>query len=318
MEYCLGIDIGGTKIAYGLFDKEKKMVKKYRIPSDNKADAYHFFKKISEIIMEYQNEVTLSGGKLIGVGIGVPGFVDFEKGSVTRIPSLPNLKDFAIKDFMKKELGDSIKIAIDNDGHCGALAEFRQGAGRGLNNMLYCPISTGISTGMILNGELFRGSNGAAGESGHMLSCISKMEQMSCMCGNNGCFNSLCSGKAIVSYVKHWILNGNSTIITDMVSNLDQITAKEINEAYLRGDELATKAIKQMVHYLAIWVFNIYMLLNVDTIVFAGGLLKMGDVFFDEIVNEFERYHKNGFDVHLIKSALEQDSGLIGAMELLY
>lgn len=318
MDYYIGIDIGGTKIAYGFFDKEKQLLMKKKTPSDDQKSGEEFFEPVLEVIHEYIREAESRGGKIGGIGIGITGFVDFEKGALTRTASLPKLNHFAVVDYLKSQIGQDIRIVMDNDCHCGALAEYRQGAGKGYRNMLYCPVSTGISTGIIIDGKLFRGSNGASGESGHMLTAVPEDIRMRCSCGNEGCFNSLGSGKAITNYVKRWIEEGATSILPELAGGIEHITARHINEAYEKGDAVAHRAVEQMAHYLAIWIFNVYMLLNVDCIVFSGGLLAMGDKLFGRIEEEFEQYHTNGFPVRFYKTELGSDSGLIGALELLF
>ena len=98
----------------------------------------------------------------------------------------------------------------------------------------------------------------------------------------------------------------------------DRITTRHINEAYEKGDAVAIRAVEQMAHYLAIWIFDVYMLLNIDCIVFSGGLLAMGDKLFGRMKEEFERYHTNEFPVEFFQTELGSDSGLIGAVELLF
>ena len=317
MNYYMGIDIGGTKSAYGLFDEEMQLIYKETLPSDETLSGEEFFGRAEEQIRRFAARADSLGGTFCGVGIGVPGFVDFDRGKVGRIPSLPKLDGFAVADFLRGRLGGAFPILVDNDGHCGALAEYRQGAGRGKRNMLYCPVSTGISTGMVLDGKLFRGSNGASGESGHMLAAVSGKERLSCMCGNSGCFNSLCSGKAIVSHVRRWLDAGEKSILPELAGGTDRITARQINEACEKGDALAIRAVDQMAHYMAMWIFNVYMLLNVYCIFFSGGLLAMGEKLFGKMREEFESYHTNGFPVEFKFTELGEDSGLIGAACLL-
>lgn len=318
MKYYLGIDIGGTKTAYGLFDESKSLLKREQTPSDMDADGSVFFSNVAGRIRAFMEEVKTLGGALEGIGIGITGFVDFERGALTRSASLPQMNYFGVVDYLKSALHTDIPIVMDNDCHCGALAEYRHGAGRGHQHMLYCPVSTGISTGIIIDGKLFRGSNGASGESGHMLSDARGDIRIPCSCGNAGCFNSLGSGKAIISHVRRWLGEGEESVLPGLAGGSGSITAEHINMAYEMGDLPAKRAVEQMAHYLAMWIFNVYMLLNVDCIVFSGGLLKMGDKLFGQMLKEFEEYHKNGFPVHFYKTELGSDSVLIGAVELLF
>lgn len=177
MNCYLGIDIGGTKTAYGLFDESRTLLKREQTPSDMDADGPVFFSGVADRIRAFMEEARSLGGSLEGVGIGITGFVDFERGALTRSASLPKLNYFCVVDYLKSALHADIPIVMDNDCHCGALAEYRHGAGRGHRHMLYCPVSTGISTGIIIDGKLFRGSNGASGESGHMLSGVRETKE---------------------------------------------------------------------------------------------------------------------------------------------
>ena len=179
------------------------------------------------------------------------------------------------------------------------------------------PLQSTGREGMILDGKLFRGSNGASGESGHMLAAVSGEERIPCMCGNSGCFNSLCSGKAIVSHVRRWLAAGEESILPSLAGGAEKITARHISEACEKGDALAVRAVGQMAHYMAMWIFNVYMLLNVDCIVFSGGLLAMGEKLFGKMREEFESCHTNGFPVEFKFTELGEDSGLIGAACLL-
>lgn len=316
--FYLGIDIGGTKTAYGLFDAERQLIRRGEVPTDANADGTRFFTGVVEQIHAWTEAAAEMDGQIRGIGIGITGFVDYDRGAMSVTASLPKLNFFPVVEFLKEQLGTDIPIRLDNDCHCGALAEYRRGTGRGHRHMIYCPVSTGISTGIIIDGKLFRGSNGASGESGHMLTGVRGEERISCSCGNAGCFNSLGSGKAITEHIRRWIGNGERTVMTELAGSPEAITAHHVNAAYELGDPLAVRAVEQMARYLALWIFDVYMLLNIDCIVFSGGLLKMGDKLFKRIRESFEAYHTNGFPVEFHNTELGSDSGLIGAVELLF
>lgn len=320
MNTYMGIDIGGTKIAYGLFDENRNLIRRKQVPTDANADGPTFFSGVAREISGFISEIESDGDVLKGIGIGITGFVDFERGALTVTASLPKLNNFNVVDYLKAELSTDIPILMDNDCHCGALAEYRRGAGQGHRHMLYCPISTGTSTGVIIDGKLFRGSNGASGETGHTLSAVQGelKEVRACACGNSGCFNSLGSGKAITFHIRHWLEQGETSIMPELAGGAENINATHIDAAYEQGDAMAIRAVEQMAHFLAIWVFNAYMTFNIDCIVFSGGLLKMGDKLYNRILENFESYHTNGFPVEFHKTELGSDSGLIGAVELLF
>lgn len=316
--YYIGIDIGGTKIAYGLFNKERELVARHQCKSDDSLEGEEYFQGVIDDLFIFAENNGMTIGDVKDIGIGIAGYVDFDKGLFVRNASMPKLRNFYVVDYFRKKLGNDIRIVMDNDCHCGALAEYRCGAGRNHRHMVYCPVSTGISSGIIIDGKLFRGSNGASGESGHMISAVEGEDRILCGCGNAGCFNSPCSGKAITEHIRRWIVAGEHTIMTELAGGAKNITAVHLNQAYALGDEMAIKAVEHMVKYMSIWLFDVYMLLNIDCIVLSGGLLAMGDKLIKKVEEQFRRYQTTEFDVQFYQTELGADSGLIGAVKLLF
>lgn len=317
MKYLIGIDVGGTKIAYGLFNENRKLISRDRRCSDQTLEPNDFFDLVISDVRHLLENNELAMTDISGIGIGLPSYVNFEKGYIVKTGSLPKICNFPLREYLQKAFGSDIKIVIDNDAHSGALAEYRHGVGNQFKHIVYCPVSTGISSAIIINGEIFRGSYGWAGESGHMLSA-SPADEVICGCGNAGCYNSLCSGKMIVNTISKWIGEGAPTIMTELAGGADRITAEHINAAYEAGDPLAIRAIDFMAQYLSIWLYNIYTILNINCFVFSGGLLSMGDKLFGQIKKQFSEYNKNDFPVYFYEAKLGSDSGIIGAIELLF
>lgn len=314
-QYTIGIDVGGTKIAYGLFDGDKNLVDKHRVLSDAALSAEQFFDRIVgdiHMILE-RHELTLDS--IGGIGIGVPSYVLFEEGKIIKTVNLPNIADFPAKAYLLEKLRSDMRIVIDNDGHTGALAEHRQGAGRGFRHMLYCPVSTGISSGIIINNELFRGSYGWSGESGHMIANAD--EGVMCGCRNKGCFMSYCSGSMIIKHILNKIEQGDMTIMVKLAGGKENITTEHIVQAYALEDEMAIWAVEQMAKYLGVWCYNLYVTLNINCFVFGGGLLKFGDTLFGRVRRVFDTYNQNDYPVYFKYAELD-DYGIIGALELLF
>ena len=318
MKYRVGIDIGGTKIAYGLFDENKKLVAKQRTQTDVKLDAERFFDKVCEEMLAFLDMRNVMISEVAGIGIGMPSFIDFDNGYVIRTGSLPQIQNFSLKAYLHRILGKNMNIVIDNDGNTGALAELNHGAGREYQHMIFCLVSTGIGSSIIINRSLFRGSFGCAGESGHMLVKSAETTMPLCGCNNVGCLNSLCSGKMILNHVRKWIKNGDKTNLVNLAGSLDAIDTECISQAYELGDPLAIRAVEQMAEYIAIWLYNMYLMLNINCFVFSGGLLAMGDKLFGSIRRKFDQYNKSSYPVFFLNTQLGDDTGIIGAMELLY
>jgi len=314
--YSIGIDIGGTKTAIGLFDSNGYLLERVQYPSDKDAEPDVFFEKVAEQCKKLLAVKGIGLDDIDGIGIGVPSFVLFEQGRIIKTSNLTKIKDFPARDYFASCFDKPVRIVIDNDAHTGALAELRHGAGKGFEHMLFCPVSTGISSGIIINKQLFRGSYGWAGESGHMLT--SPDTGISCGCGNRGCLMSWCSGSMIVKHVEQKIAAGEKTLISTLAAADEAISTVHISEAWEQNDIIAKQAVEQMAQYMAIWLYNLYVTLNINCFVFSGGLLCMGDKLFKRVRELFDSYNDNEYPVYFKTALCGQDAGIIGARELLY
>lgn len=314
-QYTIGIDVGGTKTAYGVFDGNKKLIKQYRHLSDSSLAPAPFFDVIIASIDRLCKECGIGPSQLRGVGIGMPSFIRLADGYIIKTVNLTRIKDFPARAYLTERLG-GITVALDNDARTAALAEHRQGGGMGFPNMLYCPLSTGISSAIIINNELFRGSYGFSGESGHMI--VTPGEGVECGCGQRGCYMSYCSGSMIVKHIQNWIAGGEQTIMTELADSPEKITTIHISEAYFRGDPMAEKAVAQMASYMAVWLFNLYVTLNINCFVFGGGLLNMNVPLLERVRQLFDGYNQNELPVYFKTAELGDHYGIIGAAELLF
>ncbi|GHV68697.1 glucokinase [Spirochaetia bacterium] len=322
-QYTIGIDVGGTKTAYGLFNDQREIVRRLSHPSDDNASPEEFFDTIAANVEGLMAAKGLQNEDIRGIGIGMPSFVLFEEGRLIKTSNLTKIHDFPARAYLMEKL-HGIRVLIDNDSHTGAIAEHRHGAGRGFNNMLYCPISTGISSGIIIDGKLFRGRYGWSGESGHMI--VTPDDGVECGCGNRGCLMSWCSGSMIVKHIEKWIEQGEASIIPDLAQG-EKITVFHLGSAYNEGDALARRAYEQMVKYLGIWIYNLYVTLNINCFVFGGGLLKLSrqlmnggkkTTILEDMKGIFDGYNKNDMPVYFKTAELGDDFGIIGARELLF
>lgn len=309
MTYTIGIDIGGTKTAYGLFDESRALVARRRHASDDTLNNEAFFSVIADNVLAMCAENGVALSDLKGVGVGMPSFVLFDEGRILKTVNLTNLKDFAARDFLQDRLG--VRVVLDNDTHVATLAEHRLGAGRGLKHMVYCAVSTGIASGIVINGELFRGSYGWAGETGHMLLTPGKGEL--CGCGHRGCFMSYTSGSMIVRHIRSRIASGEATRMTELAGGEANINATHLLAAYREGDPMAQWAVEQMADGLAVWLYNLYETLNISCYVFGGGLVNFGDVLFDKVREKFDALNLEGYPVEFRFAELKDDFGIVGA-----
>ena len=306
--YVIGIDAGGTKVAYGLFDDEGKIIYKRQHPTDTYADGPTFSDTLIENINTILKENDLTFDDLHGIGVGMPSFIKSETGFVFMTSAIPKIKDFSMRDYLKERI--PVPVVLDNDANAAALAEHRHGAGRGTRHMVYIVIGTGFGSGIIIDNKVFSGSYGAAGECGHMLATPD--EGLMCGCENSGCYMSYISGHHIPGQVKLGLESGIKSELTPETAD-----GRSLLKAFNGGDLLAVKLVNQMAHYVAVCVFNVYQMLNIDTYVFGGGLTALGDVLFDRVREEFDKYYHINFPVHFKIAELKDDIGIIGAAEFI-
>lgn len=306
--YVIGVDVGGTKVAYGLFDNEGKIIYKTQHATDFNADGQVF----SDILIRNIDAIVTNNGltyeQLDGVGIGMPSFIKRETGFVFMTSAMPAIKNFAMGEYLEMKI--PTRVVLDNDANTAALAEYRHGAGRGTQHMVYIVIGTGFGSGIIIDGKVFSGSYGAAGECGHAIATPG--EGIMCGCENKGCYMSYIAGKHIPERVRLGLEKGIKSTL-----NPETVNGQELLNAYNNGDLLAIEVMHKMADYLAQCLFNIYQMLNIDTFVFGGGVTNLGDALFDRMRDVFNSYYHIEFPVHFKMAELGEDVGIIGAAEYL-
>lgn len=305
-EYIIGIDAGGTKVAYGLFDRAGTLLDRCQHPTDAQADGPALCDKMIETIHALLENNGLTLAQLHGVGVCMPSFIEFDKGYIHLTSAIVNIRDFYMRDYLQERLG--VPVVLDNDSNCAALAEYRRGAGRGARHMIYCAVSTGVGAGIIIDGKLFRGSYGWAGENGHMLSTPD--EGLSCGCGNRGCYMSRISGRHLPERMRAREQQAG-------IENSERWNGEKLLRAYEAGDPLAKAELDSMARQLGILAFNMYQFLNINLFVFGGGLVNFGDALFGRAKEIFDEYDHVKMPVAFKFAELKQDFGIIGASELL-
>jgi len=308
-KYIFGIDAGGTKVAYGLFDLEGKLLDRFQHPTAIEADGPAFCDEVIVTVKEILAKHAASLEEVKGIGICMPSYIEFEKGYIHMTSAMVNIKEFAMRDYLQERLG--VPVVLDNDSNVAALAELRQGAGRGCKHMVYVAVSTGIGSGIIINGELFRGSHGWAGESGHMIDTVDG--GILCGCGNRGCFMSQISGRNMPKRLAIRLLEGNESVLQDE----EELNGEALLRAYHAGDAVAIAEVDHMAKHLAVCVYNIYQLLNIDVFVFGGGLTHFGDALFGRMREYFDEFDHIKFPVDFRFAELKKDFGIIGSAELI-
>ncbi|HEB01406.1 MAG TPA: ROK family protein [Candidatus Portnoybacteria bacterium] len=232
--------------------------------------------------------------EIVGLGIGVPGPVDIQKGLVHFLPNLPGWQKVPLKKILEKEL--SLPVSLDNDSNCFVLAETRFGAAQGYQNVIGLTLGTGLGGGIIINGEIYHGANGLAGEIGHM---VIVAEGLKCNCGNRGCLEQYVSGSALV--LKYKKLTGQEK------------TPLEIEKESEQKKKPALKVIEETGYYLGLGLANLINILNPEIIVLGGGVARTKTLYSPTIREMKKRVFPLGQKTPVVISKLGREAGIIGA-----
>ena len=292
------VDIGGTKIAVGVVDDSGKVLARMQAPTDpNRYD--DAVDAISRMLRETTSK---AGVELSGIGIGSTGPVDPIRGEFGDVDFLPGWRG-------KSPVNDlaqifNVRVALENDGDAAALAEAGWGAGQNRSRLIYITVGTGIGGGMIFDGKLYRGVEGAHPEVGHQVIDPAGPE---CSCGFRGCWESLAAGPAMVAWLE--------THAPADYAHRNSITAKKICELAQQGDKLAQQTVEHEAYYLGLGLANLINLFTPDTIVLSGSVMKSAHLFLDGIRAVIRRGCRfvPAEKTQLALASLGEDTNLIGA-----
>jgi glucokinase len=310
-----GVDIGGTKLSVALTTIDGVII-------DKCIDCDHVEKsecgmtdqiKFNIRLMLKRNKLTESD--LCGIGIGCAGHIRFRDGTIITTSNLKGYKGYPLRNDIQS--GFKVPVTLDNDANAQAFGEFKFGAGRGFNNMVFLTISTGIGAGIIIDGKLYRGMTGTAGEFGHTI--IEPDSELRCTCGNRGCLMACACGMALPHLFRKKLNEGKKSLL-NLPENFDYslVDGKLLKTGLDIGDQVSKEIILDSARYVGIGIYNIFQALNPQLIVLGGGLLSWGEIYLDQIKKTFYELARDMiFDpVEIRISEIGADAGVIGAASL--
>lgn len=309
MRYCFGIDIGGTSVKCGLFTEDGEVIKKWEIPTDRSERGKRVPYDIAAAIRETIVERELKTEEILGVGIGVPGPV-LETGVVLECPNL-GWGRMDVKALMEQELG--LPVRVGNDANVAALGEMWKGGGRGYDDLLMITLGTGVGGGLIINGRIVYGANGAAAEIGHMI--VNPAETDICGCGGHGHLEQYASATGIVRMANHMLAEDAGETA---LRNYERLTAKDIFDEAKKGDAMAERLVDQLGSYLAFALTHVAAVADPKVFVVGGGVSKAGSFLLDAI-----ELHYNDNIMTALKNKefrlaeLANDAGIFGAAKMI-
>lgn len=307
----LGVDLGGTNTKIAVVDEKGSIIARSMIPTQAMRPAENVVDEIALEARRLKKEAESKEYRILSLGIGIPGLIDWNRGICLLLPNFPNKwKHIPIKEWLEEKL--SLPVAVINDVRAITLAEKRFGAGKTVKSMILMAIGTGIGGGVVLDGNLHIGKDGSAGELGHI---IVEPGGTKCGCGNRGCLESYASGPSIVAQALRALVQQNDTQIRDMVDgDLNQVTPKIIADAAVAGDEVAQDIIRKSGFYIGVALSSTCVVVNPEMIVIGGGVAQTGRLLFDSISNSLkENLHMVPVStIQFTETELGMDAGVMG------
>lgn len=313
MKRYIGCDLGGTNLRAAIVDVDRgKVLFHATIPTLARAGSTAVMQRMADLFQRLIQEAGLHRDEILGIGIGVPGTLDLEKGETLLLPNLPGTwPRVPLVNTIAALTG--LPTAILNDVRSITLGEWRFGAGRGLDTLAVYAIGTGVGGGLVINGQLHLGFGGTAAELGHM---VIDFNGPRCGCGNFGCLETYASGPAIAAMGMKAVAQGFSTSIAELCQgDLNRITPKLIAQAAENGDEIAGEIYAQAGYYLGVAAANICVALGPRRIILAGGVSQAGDLLLEPMRQTLRRrVHVMPVEqVEVVLAELGWNAGVIGA-----
>lgn len=313
MNCYIGIDLGGTNLRAAVADTDTGQIFYQRKCPTLAAEGQEaVIGRIIQLIRELRQESQIPDGAVKGVGIGVPGTPDIDKGIIQFLPNLPGKwPNVPLAAIIAEQV--QLPVALINDVRAITLGEWTFGAGRGADTVACLAIGTGIGGGVIVNGQFHLGIGGTAGEFGHH---VVEADGFPCGCGGKGCLELYASGPAIAAMGVKEVMHGHTTRIGELVNqDLNRIDAGVVVQAAREGDPIATAILQRAGMYLGIAVGNILGVISPERVIFGGGVSVAGEVLLGPIVQTIkERVHVVPLDkVQFVLAELGINGGLVGA-----
>lgn len=309
MKYLIGVDLGGTNLKVALLDLKGNIREKVSVLTKEGKQAV--LRQIVETVEGLRKKAKVKKSAILGLGMGTPGLVDSIRGIVRGFTNVKGWRNVGLKEYIEKNM--KFPAYVDNDVNLMALGELLCGAGRGMKNMVCLTLGTGVGGGIIIQGELYRGSTLSAGEIGHI---PVNADGPRCGCGSYGCLERYVGNAYIVDKAVKAIAGGRRSLIKKLAGgDLTTITPRIISQAARQGDGLAKEIWEETGRYIGIALSGVVNFLNPEMIVIGGGVAQAGKILFEPIrktVKERAMRIPAG-KVKIVPAKLGEDAGLIGA-----
>ncbi len=303
------VDMGAMHLSVALGDFSARILEEVEVPFRVDCGPAESLRRADTILRELLKDRGLSTSSLAAIGVGVPGPVIAEKGTVMAPPIMPGWDRYPIRATLESQWGTA--VTLNNDAELGVLGEWAYGAGRGEKNLAFIKVGSGIGAGLIINQQIYGGTTGSAGEIGHLT--VDENGPL-CACGNRGCLEAFAGGHAIAAQARKLVSSGRRTLLSE--HELESITARDVAEAACRGDLPAQEIIKRSGTFVGIAIAGLINLFNPSTVIIGGGVAQVGDLLTGPIRQAVRErsLRASEHSVRITTAMLGRRSSLLGAL----
>ncbi len=311
-EFVFAADLGGTHLRVATVDRSGRIYCRQMQPTPQAEKPNEIVRALIDAVHACEHQTTAQGGILSAVSVVVPGTVNVAEGVVVKAPNVPCLDGFRLAAALESEL--EWPVILENDANAAAIGEMWRGAGQGHRTLICVTLGTGVGGGIILDGKLWRGVDGSAGEIGHI--GVDPFAGVPCTCGSRGCLEVYASATAIVRMTRE----ARPRYPNSILHNTEDLTSAKIYQAGREGDELAIEVFRRMGVYLGIGLASLINVLNPEIVVIGGGLSNGWELFEKHMHQQvIERaFPIPARRVKIVRAQCGDDAGLLGAAQLAF
>jgi glucokinase len=306
----VGVDLGGTNIKAGCITADAEILSKISVPTEGERGQEHVIGRICGAVDSVLEGAGRPRDLVGGVGIGFPGTLDIKAGVVRYPANIPGCRNIPVVQRVRERTG--FPVLLENDANAAAYAEYWVGAARDAGSMVMLTLGTGVGGGIVIDGKVLHGNTDCAGELGHM---IIEVNGRKCGCGKWGCLEAYASATSLVKRFAEAVQAGHLTVLADHFKTGGKVSARDIYEAAIGGDEVSCRLFRETGSYLGMGIVNIMHTLNPARIVLSGGMIAAGDLLMRPIREMVEARALSDAqrNCEVIFAALGEDAGLLGA-----
>lgn len=309
--YAVGVDIGGTTVKLGLFRADGTVLDKWEIPTDTQDGGSRVLPDVARSIAERLDRAQISLQQVAGIGIGVPGPVDGH-GVVNNCVNL-GWGVTNVKEHVMQLLPGITNVAVGNDANIAALGELWQGGGKGYSSAIMFTLGTGVGGGVVLDGSILPGANGAAGEVGHIT--IEPEETVPCSCGKRGCLEQYASANGLVFLTKRMLAQSSTP---SPLRDMSGFSAKDVCDLAREGDEMSKSIVDRCAFYLGLAMSYVSCTIDPQVFIVGGGMSRAGAVLLDRVAAHYAKYafHPSA-NTPIVQAQLGNDAGIYGCAAMI-